>query len=289
MTSSNRVLCVDDEPNVLEGLKRTLRRSFDVTTAVGPQAGLQAMRSGDPFAAIVSDFSMPGMNGVAFFEETRKISPDSARILLTGQADLDTALAAVNRGAIFRFLLKPCAPDVLHEAIAGGIEQYNKAVHRSDSLKATHEAARVPTPGDTAAETHGADIATPGAREALMKFIVAFPSPTARRAIVNSLERIGYADVIETSTGEEALEAFGRSIRCVITAWEMPGMSGLDFARALRSQPDGRSVPIVMITPRSSRSDVLAAREAGISSYVAMPFTLPVLKDKVETALRATR
>lgn len=286
--SSNRVLCVDDEPNVLEGLKRSLRRSFNITTALGPQAGLQAMRSGEPFAAIVSDLSMPGMNGVAFFEETRKISPESARILLTGQADLDTAMAAVNRGAIFRFLLKPCAPDVLHQAIADGIEQYNQAVHRSDSPKAL-EAARLQTLAGTAVDSHGADVATSGAREALMKFIVAFPSPTSRRAIVNSLERIGYTDVIETSTGEEALEAFGRSIRCVITAWEMPGMSGLEFARALRAQPDGRSVPIVMITPRSSRSDVLAAREAGINSYVAMPFTLPVLKEKVETALRATR
>lgn len=289
MSSSNRVLCVDDEPNVLEGLKRSLRRSFDVTTALGPQAGLQAMENGGPFAAIVSDLSMPVMNGVAFFEETRKISPDSARILLTGQADLDTAMAAVNRGAIFRFLLKPCAPDVLHQAIADGIEQYNQAVHRSDSPKTVLEAARVRTPAGTVVEMHGAGPATSGAREALMKFLVAFPSPTTRRAIINSLERIGYADVIETSNGEEALEAFGRSIRCVITAWEMPGMSGLEFARALRSQPHGRSVPIVMVSPRSDRSDVLAAREAGISSYVAMPFTLPVLKDKVEAALRATR
>lgn len=289
MSSLNRVLCVDDEPNVLEGLKRNLRRSFDVTTALGPQAGLHVLGNEGPFAAIVSDLSMPGMNGVAFFEETRKISPESARILLTGQADLNTAMAAVNQGAIFRFLLKPCAPDVLHQAIADGIEQYNKAVQRYATPSATFESARVLTRAGTAVEAHVGGGAASGGGDALMKFLVAFPSATTRRAIVNSLERIGYADVIETSNGEEALQNFGRSIRCVITAWEMPGMSGLEIARALRSLPDGRSVPIMMVTPRSSRSDILAAREAGISSYVAMPFTLQVLKDKVDAALRATR
>lgn len=289
MSSLNRILCVDDEPNVLEGLKRNLRRSFDVTTALGPQAGLHVLGNEGPFAAIVSDLSMPGMNGVAFFEETRKISPESARILLTGQADLNTAMAAVNQGAIFRFLLKPCAPDVLHQAIADGIEQYNKAVQRYATPSATFESARVLTPAGTAVEAHVGGGAASGGGDALMKFLVAFPSATTRRAIVNSLERIGYADVIETSNGEEALQNFGRSIRCVITAWEMPGMSGLEIARALRSLPDGLSVPIMMVTPRSSRSDILAAREAGISSYVAMPFTLQVLKDKVDAALRATR
>lgn len=285
MLSSHRVLCVDDEPNVLEGLQRTLRRSFNVTTAVGAFAGLETLTREGPFAAIVSDLNMPGMDGVTFFEAARQLAPHAARILLTGQGDLTTAIAAINRGAIFRFLLKPCAPDVLLCALTEGVEQYD------EHLRA-RTAPPVRAPGNGTAPRHlppAAPDAAPAALDPLMKFLVVDRSPTMRRITTNSLQRIGYSEIIEAPDGEEAVQAFGPSIRCVITDWDLPQMNGLELIRVLRARPDGQQVPILMVTTRSNRADVQTAHEAGASNYLLRPFTLEAFKLRLDAVLRESR
>lgn len=120
-----------------------------------------------------------------------------------------------------------------------------------------------------------------------MRFLVVDDSATMRRIVVNSLNRIGFADTVEAGDGEEALQRFGPEIGCVITDWNMPKMTGLDFVRGLRAHPHGTSVPILMVTTRSVREDILAAIEAGVNNYIVKPFTPAVLKDKLETVLRA--
>lgn len=118
------VLCVDDEQNVLDGLERTLRKRYSVRTAQGGEAGLEAVRSAGPFEVVISDMQMPGMNGAEFLGRVLQIDPDTSRILLTGRADVDAAIDAVNEGRIFRFLRKPCPPDVLHAAVEAAVFQY---------------------------------------------------------------------------------------------------------------------------------------------------------------------
>lgn len=119
-----RVLCVDDEPNVLAALTRHLGRRFAVSTATGGAMGLDLVRRGPPFHVVISDLRMPAMDGVAFLGQVRAADPDAVRILLTGNADVEAAMAAVNRGHIFRFLAKPCPPDVLSTAIDAAVEQH---------------------------------------------------------------------------------------------------------------------------------------------------------------------
>jgi two-component system chemotaxis response regulator CheY len=118
-----------------------------------------------------------------------------------------------------------------------------------------------------------------------MKFLVVDDSVTMRRIIVNSLQRIGYTDALEARDGQEALDVFDSSVQFVITDWNMPTMSGIDFARALRARPDGKQVPILMITTRSVREDILAAVQAGVNNYILKPFTPPVLKEKIDQVL----
>lgn len=118
------VLCVDDEPNVLEGLEDHLHGRFALTTATSGAAALAILKRAPDTAVIVSDMKMPGMDGATFLREARLVVPDAARILLTGHADLDSAIAAVNDGGIFRFLTKPCAPKALTTAITAGVEQH---------------------------------------------------------------------------------------------------------------------------------------------------------------------
>lgn len=123
-TPRAKVLCVDDEQNVLEGLTLNLRRRFDATTALGGPAALEAIQRDGAPAVVVSDMRMPGMNGATFLARVRDVAPDTVRILLTGQADIDSAIAAVNEGQIFRFLTKPCPPPDLLAAIAAAVEQH---------------------------------------------------------------------------------------------------------------------------------------------------------------------
>jgi response regulator RpfG family c-di-GMP phosphodiesterase len=119
-----RVLCVDDEPRVLDGLKRLMHHHFTVVTAPGGVEGLEILAADDPFAVVLSDMRMPGMDGAVFLREARKLKPDTVRILLTGQAELHAAISAVNEGNIFRFLTKPCAPDVLTASLQAAVEHY---------------------------------------------------------------------------------------------------------------------------------------------------------------------
>jgi len=119
-----RVLCVDDEQSVLDGLSRTLRRHFRVEVANDPLAAIEMIGAVEPFSVVVSDMRMPGMDGAAFLSRARALSPDSVRVLLTGYADLESAIAAINGGRIFRFLTKPCSPDDLIACLTLAAEQY---------------------------------------------------------------------------------------------------------------------------------------------------------------------
>ncbi len=118
-----RVLCVDDEPQVLAGLEGVLRRRFEVRTAKSGEEGLRQLAHDGPFTVVISDFCMPHMDGAEFLRRARDVAPHSVRILLTGQATFADTVAAVNEGFIFRFLSKPCPPPTLLRAIEGAVEQ----------------------------------------------------------------------------------------------------------------------------------------------------------------------
>jgi response regulator RpfG family c-di-GMP phosphodiesterase len=122
-----KVLFVDDEAPVLDGYQRLLRQEFTVQTALGGEQGLAIMRTTGPYAVVVSDMRMPGMNGAEFLAHVREKAPNTIRILLTGHADFDVAIEAVNRGNIYKFLTKPCKKEVLTEAINSGLAQYRAA------------------------------------------------------------------------------------------------------------------------------------------------------------------
>lgn len=121
---SRRVLLVDDDPLILGSLQRAHGRRFHVHTACGGPAGLRALERDGPFAVVVADNRMPLVDGLEVLDEARRISPDTTRIMLTGETCLEAAMAAVNRGSVFRFLTKPCAPQDVAAAIEDGIELY---------------------------------------------------------------------------------------------------------------------------------------------------------------------
>ncbi len=121
-----RVLCVDDEIRVLNAIERTLRDKLDLTMASSAAQALATLReTREPFQVIVSDMRMPEMNGINLLMHVRREFPDVVRVLLTGYADLDVVVRAVNDGNIFRFLAKPCSMADLLDAVRAAVRQNN--------------------------------------------------------------------------------------------------------------------------------------------------------------------
>ncbi len=131
------VLCVDDEPQVLEGIKLHLRHGYEVITVADGSRALDELLRRKSAAVIISDMRMPGMDGAAFLALAQQIAPHAVRLLLTGQADIDSAIAAVNDGQIFRFLTKPCPPMTLLTAVDAAAEQHRLIVAERVLLEQT--------------------------------------------------------------------------------------------------------------------------------------------------------
>ncbi len=122
--ASERILLVDDQQAIVDSLRRRLRQEFQVEAALGGHEALNVIQTEGPFAVVVSDLRMPHMNGIEFLSTLRQRAPDTVRMLLTGNVDVQMAMEAVNDGHIFRLLTKPCSLDTLIKCIKAGLEQY---------------------------------------------------------------------------------------------------------------------------------------------------------------------
>jgi len=134
---TEKILLVDDETAILQGYQRLLRSEFQVDTVVGGPAALLAIEQNGPYAVVVSDMRMPQMNGVQLLARVKSIAPDTIRIMLTGNADLETAMNAVNEGSIFRFLTKPCNKETMGKILTAGLVQYRLVTAEKDLLEKT--------------------------------------------------------------------------------------------------------------------------------------------------------
>lgn len=132
-----KVLMVDDEVQILDSLRRELRGKVNLDTAIGGGEALETIAKKGPYAVVVSDFKMPGMNGIDFLSRVRQTSPETVRMMLTGYADLNNTIEAVNQGNIFRFLTKPCSSENLMRSLVDGIRQYRLIRAEKDLLDQT--------------------------------------------------------------------------------------------------------------------------------------------------------
>lgn len=132
-----RLLCVDDEPGMLAGLSRVLRPYYEVRIAEGGQAGIDALERDPDVAVVMSDLRMPVVDGVAFLARARELAPDATRVMLTGHADLDAAVKAVNQGNVFRILTKPARPEELLATLDAAAEQHRLVTAQRELLEQT--------------------------------------------------------------------------------------------------------------------------------------------------------
>lgn len=132
------ILLIDDDPHLLSALRRQLGDRFDITTARGGEEGVETVRAAPtPFAVVLCDMRMPGIDGIETLRRIRDLAPDTVRMMLTGNADQQTAIDAINQGNIFRFYTKPCPSDRLIEGFEAGIEQFRLVTAERDLLEQT--------------------------------------------------------------------------------------------------------------------------------------------------------
>ena len=134
---SEKILFVDDDPNILNAFKRQLRKRYSLDTAPSGSEGLKVIQQEGPFAVVVADMRMPEMDGVAFLTKVQTASPDSVRLMLTGNADQQTAIDAVNKGNVFRFLTKPCPVDIMVATLDSALAQYRLVRTEKELLEGT--------------------------------------------------------------------------------------------------------------------------------------------------------
>ncbi len=121
-----------------------------------------------------------------------------------------------------------------------------------------------------------------------MKFLVVDDSPTMRRIVINALKTFGHNDIVEAEDGQDALnKLLAESFEFVITDWNMPNMTGLELTKAIRSTDSLKNLPILMVTTRGLKQDIIEALQAKVNNYVVKPFTPQVLKEKLDAVLKA--
>lgn len=129
--TGNKILFVDDEVNLLDAVKRRFHTHYQIETASDPDKAIELIKTSGPFAVVVSDYRMDSMDGLKFLGTVREMHPDTVCVMLTGFADLEVAVAAVNEQQIFRFLTKPCPNKVLRETLDAALDQYRRAMTMS--------------------------------------------------------------------------------------------------------------------------------------------------------------
>ena len=134
---AEKILLVDDDCNILDGYRRGLSREFVMETATGGQQALQLAAESGPYAVVVSDMRMPGMDGIQLLSRIRSQSPDTIRVMLTGNADMETAINAINEGSIFRFLNKPCSKEMMAKTLTAALVQYRLVTAEKQLLEQT--------------------------------------------------------------------------------------------------------------------------------------------------------
>jgi two-component system chemotaxis response regulator CheY len=121
-----------------------------------------------------------------------------------------------------------------------------------------------------------------------MRFLIVDDSSTMRRIIINTLTKLGYKEFHEAGNGREGLEKLAAApVDMIITDWNMPEMSGIDFIRAVRANSATKLLPVLMVTTNAAEDDIVAALKAGVNNYVVKPFTPDTIREKIQLAMKA--
>jgi DNA-binding NtrC family response regulator len=259
MSMDPKILFVDDDSNVLDAYKRQLRKQFLVETALGAEEGLNAIASQGPFAVVVSDLRMPGMDGNQFLARVRDIAPKSVRMMLTGYADFKTALEAINSGSVFKLLTKPCDKEILSEALNTALEQYRK--------------------NNASRQTHAEAAARPK-----KKVLLVDDDRVILKIITDALTQYSELSVMTAMHGGDAISLMDKEdVDIVVTDLYMPVLNGLQLLSYMNKNRPG--TPVIVLTGHGSKEIEARVKALGEFQYFEKPLDVNVLAETLVKTL----
>ena len=278
----NQILFVDDDPSILQGYQRILHREYCVRTAEGADQALTAFRTSGPFAVVISDMRMPGMNGAQFLSKVREHSPDTVRMLLTGYSDLDAAIQAVNEGSIFRYLSKPCEKEEMVKAIESALAVYRSTMANKELVKKAQLASRSTVEWESQdfhqEHTFYTLSGLPGPSEARAHLQPLFGSPSPYYVV---LVKLGAMPVIEERYGVESATEYIQSTVDLLKKILLPADRLFHWTRdvlmlVLERRVSAVAMRIEMTRLMQSRQEFIS-EVAGSRIMIAAPATFDLL------------
>ncbi len=257
----HKVLFVDDDIHVLHAFKRQLRKQFRIDTAQSPADGLRIVEKNGPYAVVVSDLRMPGMGGDQFLTRIKKIAPDTVRIMLTGHADLNVAMGAINDGNIFRLLTKPCPSDVIAESIKSGIERY---LENTIKEKTADNTTALP----------------------VRNILMVDDDPDICDLIKNGFGSCREFSVLSADNGQAAIELLNsQEVSFVITELKLPVMNGFKLLAQMRKHyPE---IPVIVLTGYGTAEIEAKIKKLDTITYFEKPLDIGILVDIITKTLQA--
>jgi response regulator RpfG family c-di-GMP phosphodiesterase len=271
---NEKILFVDDEPNLLEGVKRQLHSLFKVETVTGGAQALEMMNTAGPIAVIVSDMRMPDMDGIQLLRRIKDSAPQTVRIMLSGNADLQTAMDAVNEGSIFRFLSKPCPTETLVKALEAGLEQYRKVAAEQELL------------GKTMSTSSSS--AKPAKNIPPEKILFVDDELNVLQALQRQLRNL--FNIETASSGAEALQVVtcAGPFAVVVADMRMPAMDGIQFLTRLKEAAP-QAVRMMLSGNADQQTAVDAINAGSILRFLNKPCPTETLSKALEAGIEQYR
>ena len=265
MVSQNKkilVLAIDDDVKILELIKIILKDTeFDVLRASDGYDGIKIAKEHNP-SIILLDILMPKLDGFMICNILkRNINTKNIPVIfMTGVTSKEHILKAIKAGAS-DYIVKPFMPSDLLNKLRKIMES-DKPLRLRDSKE--KEEIKVE-----------------------LKILVVNDSPTMRKVIINIVKKAGHFDVKEAKNGRDALaRLMSDDFNFLITGWEMPLMNGIELTEAIRSDERLKNLPILMVTGRDKKFDIVTAKKAGVNDYIDTISGVSKVKDKIQEVLR---
>ncbi|MCS7014126.1 MAG: response regulator [Chloroherpetonaceae bacterium] len=266
MKELSHILVVDDEPLMLNSLRDLLDFDYKVHTAQNGFEALEILRQ-HPIKVIISDERMPEMPGHELLRQAKTISPDTIRVLLTGYADLESVIKSVNAGEIFRYLNKPCRPEMLQSVVRLGVQIYDRITALRTSAVGVTKMPVAPVSAPP----------KPSVRPSVL-FIGYSKEEIAH--LVSKLEDI--YEILAADTVEEAFQIFSKKeISVIVSELQLGEYDGVDFLQTLK-QERPQAIIIILTDAVDVKLIVRAVNELNVFKYIPKPTT----EEQLERALR---
>lgn len=274
--SGYTLLLVDDEPAVLKSLQRVFQDDYNVLAAESGDEALLILEK-EQVHLVVSDFRMPGMDGLQLLRKVKERWPETIRVMLTGYADVDVVMDDISSGVIYRFISKPWDDDFLKLGVRLALQQYNLIL----TIKRMKQAKAVYTVRDD-------DFYLTAEKRGENKSVYSLLFVDDESAVLNSLKRVFQDDynVMTAESGAEALAIFEKEhVHLIVSDFKMPGMDGLQLLHTVKERwPETIRVMLTGAADVDSVMDDIS--EGVIYKFVSKPWQDEDLKMSVRLALR---